>query len=136
MNWRPTSSFPSARRSRRGPVRSCPDIWPCRRSSRIRTIPATVSKNILTGLLRDELKFKGLVVTDAMDMGGVTNLFPPGEAAVRAVLAGADVLLMPPVPDAAMSGLERAVKSKRISTAAHRRFGAANFAGEIQIGTG
>src|SRR5271155_3675346 len=79
------------------------------------TIPATVSKNILTGLLRDELKFKGLVVTDAMDMGGVTNLFPPGEAAVRAVEAGADVLLMPPVPDAAMSGLERAVKSKRIS---------------------
>ena len=79
------------------------------------TIPATVSKNILTGLLRDELKFKGLVVTDAMDMGGVTNLFLPGEAAVRAVMAGADVLLMPPVPDAAMSGLERAVKSKRIS---------------------
>jgi beta-N-acetylhexosaminidase len=80
------------------------------------TIPATVSKNILTGLLRDELKFKGLVVTDAMDMGGVTNLFPPGEAAVRAVQAGADVLLMPPVPDAAIAGLERAVKSKRIST--------------------
>jgi beta-N-acetylhexosaminidase len=79
------------------------------------TIPATVSKNILTGLIRDELKFKGLVVTDAMDMGGVTNLFPPGEAAVRAVQAGADVLLMPPVPDAAMSGLERAVKSGRIS---------------------
>src|SRR3984957_7228410 len=79
------------------------------------TIPATVSKNILTGLLRDGLKFKGLVVTDAMDMGGVTNLYPPGEAAVRAVEAGADVLLMPPVPDAAMSGLERAVKSKRIS---------------------
>jgi beta-N-acetylhexosaminidase len=79
------------------------------------TIPATVSKNILTGLIRDELKFKGLVVTDAMDMGGVTNLFPPGEAAVRAVEAGADVLLMPPVPDAAMSGLERAVKSGRVS---------------------
>jgi beta-N-acetylhexosaminidase len=78
-------------------------------------IPATVSKNILTGLIRDELKFKGLVVTDAMDMGGVTNLFPPGEAAVRAVEAGADVLLMPPVPDAAMSGLERAVKSGRLS---------------------
>src|ERR1700735_4688223 len=79
------------------------------------TLPATVSKNILTGLIREELKFKGLVVTDAMDMGGVTNLFPPGEAAVRAVEAGADVLLMPPVPDAAMSGLERAVKSGRIS---------------------
>jgi beta-glucosidase-like glycosyl hydrolase/CubicO group peptidase (beta-lactamase class C family) len=79
------------------------------------TIPATVSKNIITGLLRDEMKFKGLVVTDAMDMGGVTSLFPPGEAAVRAVEAGADILLMPPVPDAAMSGLERAVRSGRIS---------------------
>jgi beta-N-acetylhexosaminidase len=78
------------------------------------TLPATVSRNILTGLIREELKFKGLVVTDAMDMGGVTNLFPPGEAAVRAVEAGADVLLMPPVPDAAMSGLERAVKSGRL----------------------
>jgi beta-N-acetylhexosaminidase len=79
------------------------------------TIPATTSRNILTGLLRDELKFKGLVVTDAMDMGGVTSLYPPGEAAVRSVEAGADVLLMPPVPDAAMAGLEQGVKSGRIS---------------------
>ena len=74
------------------------------------SVPATISRNILTGLLRDELKFKGLVVTDAMDMGGVTSRYPPGEAAVRAVEAGADVLLMPPVPDAAMAGLERAVQ--------------------------
>ena len=79
------------------------------------TVPATTSKNILTGLLRDEMKFKGLVVTDAMDMGGVTSLYPPGEAAVRSVEAGADVLLMPPVPDAAMAGLERAVESGRIT---------------------
>ena len=79
------------------------------------SVPATTSRNILTGLLRDELKFKGLVVTDAMDMGGVTSRYPPGEAAVRAVEAGADVLLMPPVPDAAMAGLERAVRSGRIT---------------------
>src|ERR1700723_416333 len=79
------------------------------------SVPATTSRNILTGLLRDELKYKGLVVTDAMDMGGVTSRFPPGEAAVRAVEAGADVLLMPPVPDAAMAGLERAVRSGRIT---------------------
>jgi beta-N-acetylhexosaminidase len=77
-------------------------------------LPATLSKNILTGLLRNEMKFKGLVVTDAMDMGGVTSLFAPGEAAVRSVEAGADVLLLPPVPDAAMAGLENAVKSGRI----------------------
>jgi beta-glucosidase-like glycosyl hydrolase/CubicO group peptidase (beta-lactamase class C family) len=79
--------------------------------------PATLSHNILTGLLRDELKFQGLVVTDAMDMGGITVRFAPGEAAVRAVLAGADALLMPPVPDAAFEALQSAVKSGRITKA-------------------
>ena len=78
------------------------------------TVPATTSYSILTGLLRNEMKFKGLVVTDAMDMGGVTSLYPPGEAAIRAVEAGADVLLMPPVPDASLAGLERAVWSGRL----------------------
>ena len=77
--------------------------------------PATLSHNILTGLLRDQLNFQGLVVTDAMDMGGITVRFAPGEAAVRAVLAGADCLLMPPVPDEAFQALEGAVKSGRIS---------------------
>jgi beta-N-acetylhexosaminidase len=76
--------------------------------------PATLSHNILTGLLRDELGFQGLVVTDAMDMGGITVRFAPGEAAVRAVLAGADALLMPPVPDAAFEALQEAVKSGRV----------------------
>jgi beta-N-acetylhexosaminidase len=79
--------------------------------------PATLSYNILTGVLRDELNFQGLVVTDAMDMGGITVRFAPGEAAVRAVLAGADALLMPPVPDAAYEALQDAVKSGRISKA-------------------
>jgi beta-N-acetylhexosaminidase len=79
------------------------------------TMPATISPSILTGLLRGEMKFKGLIVTDAMDMGGLTSLYPPSEAAVRAVEAGADMLLMPPVPDAAMAGLEQAVESGRIS---------------------
>ncbi len=81
------------------------------------TVPASLSRNILTGLLRDEMKYRGLIVTDAMDMGGVTSMFPPGEAAVRAVEAGADVVLQPPVPDAAFAGLENAVKSGRISVA-------------------
>jgi beta-N-acetylhexosaminidase len=76
--------------------------------------PATLSHNILTGVLRDELHFQGLVVTDAMDMGGITVRYAPGEAAVRAVLAGADALLMPPVPDAAFEGLQNAVHSGRI----------------------
>lgn len=78
-------------------------------------IPATVSKNILTTLLRNEIGFKGLIVTDAMDMQGVTSLFGPGEAAARAVEAGADVILMPPNPEAAIRGIAAAVKSGRIS---------------------
>jgi beta-N-acetylhexosaminidase len=78
-------------------------------------VPASLSRNILTGLLRDEMKFRGLVVTDAMDMGGVTSLYPPDEAAIRAVEAGADIVLQPPVPNSALAGLEKAVKSGRLS---------------------
>jgi beta-N-acetylhexosaminidase len=78
--------------------------------------PATLSPHILTELLRKELGFKGLIVTDAMDMGGITVRYAPGEAAVRAILAGVDALLMPPVPDAAFEALQAAVRSGRIST--------------------
>ncbi len=78
-------------------------------------IPATVSQKILTGLLRDELGFQGLIVTDAMDMQGVASLFSQGEAAVRAVEAGADVILMPSDPEACIRALMEAVRSGRIS---------------------
>ncbi len=78
-------------------------------------IPATVSSAVLTGLLREELKFPGLVVTDALAMQGVTKLYDPGEAAVRALEAGADVLLMPKSPEEAIRGVMAAVKSGRIS---------------------
>ncbi len=78
-------------------------------------IPSTVSSAVLTGLLRDDLKFKGIVVTDALDMQGITNLYSQGEAAVRALEAGADVLLMPKSPEQAIRGVVAAVKSGRIS---------------------
>jgi beta-glucosidase-like glycosyl hydrolase/CubicO group peptidase (beta-lactamase class C family) len=78
-------------------------------------LPATLSPNILTGLLRKELGYQGLVVTDAMDMGGITVRYAPGDAAVRAFAAGTDALLMPPVPDAAFDALKEAVNSGRIS---------------------
>jgi beta-N-acetylhexosaminidase len=77
--------------------------------------PATLSYSILTDLLRKQLAFEGLVVTDAMDMGGITVHFAPGDAAVRAFLAGADALLMPPVPDAAYDALLASTKSGEIS---------------------
>jgi beta-N-acetylhexosaminidase len=78
-------------------------------------IPATVSPKVLTGLLRDDLNFKGLVVTDAMDMQGLAKQFSPGEAAVRALEAGADVLLMPPNPEVAIKAVQSAVNEGRLS---------------------
>jgi beta-glucosidase-like glycosyl hydrolase/CubicO group peptidase (beta-lactamase class C family) len=80
-------------------------------------LPATMSSNILTGLLRRELGYQGIIVTDALDMGGVTVRYPPGEVAVRSVEAGADVLLVPPMPEAAIAALKEAVATGRIPVA-------------------
>ena len=80
-------------------------------------IPATVSEHVLTGLLREEMGFRGLIVTDALEMQGIAGLYSQGEAAVRAIEAGADVLLMPTDPEACIRALEAAVKSGRITVA-------------------
>ena len=65
--------------------------------------------------MRDELKFQGLIVTDALEMGGVAKGYSTGEAAVRALEAGADVLLMPSDPEAAIRAVVAAVRSGRLS---------------------
>lgn len=78
-------------------------------------LPATLSPAILTGLLRNELDFKGLVITDALEMAGIAKGFSTGDAAVRALEAGADTLLMPTDPDAAIRAVVNAVESGRIS---------------------
>ena len=78
-------------------------------------VPATMSHEILTGLLRNELGFDGLIVTDALDMGGATATFPPDVAPVQAVLAGADQLLIPPQMDTAYAAVLDAVLSGEIS---------------------
>ena len=57
--------------------------------------PATLAPEVLTGILRDSLGFRGLVVTDALNMGALVNQYGPGEAAVQAMIAGTDILLMP-----------------------------------------
>ncbi len=77
-------------------------------------IPATLSPEVITKILREELGFNGLVVTDAMGMQGVKKNFEVGEAAVRAVLAGNDMILMSPNIQAAQSALLKAVQDKRI----------------------
>ena len=79
------------------------------------TVPASLSAKITDGLLRGELGFRGLVVTDALDMGGIVDHFDPGEAAVRAILAGADEVLKSTDTDAAIAGVRRAVETGRIS---------------------
>jgi beta-N-acetylhexosaminidase len=78
-------------------------------------LPATLSPAILTGLLKEQLGFKGLVVTDALDMGGISKGFTSGEAAVRAIQAGADALLMPADPEAALNAVVAAVEKGRIT---------------------
>lgn len=77
-------------------------------------LPATLSRRVLTELLREEMGFHGLVFTDAMDMNAIDRLYGRGEAAVRAVEAGADVILMPPDVEAAVRGIMDAVLSGRL----------------------
>ncbi|MGI8789107.1 MAG: glycoside hydrolase family 3 protein [Pyrinomonadaceae bacterium] len=79
------------------------------------TMPATLSPTIVTEILKKEMNFDGLIVTDAIDMNGLTLYFTQEEAAVRAVLAGDDVLLKPASADAVIKGLKDAVTSGRIS---------------------
>lgn len=77
-------------------------------------LPGTLSP-VITGMLHADLGFDGLVVTDAMDMSGLTIYFKQDEAAVRAVLAGADMLLKPADTDAMLRGLVGALKSGRLT---------------------
>jgi beta-N-acetylhexosaminidase len=78
------------------------------------TLPATMSPKVLNGLLRQQLGFHGLIVTDALDMGAVTSHYWDGEVVLRSVEAGADILLMPPDSVLAIRVLREAVKSGRI----------------------
>ncbi len=57
--------------------------------------PASMSELIMSTILRDELGYQGIIITDAMDMASITNEYLPGEAAVGAIKAGADIVLMP-----------------------------------------
>lgn len=78
-------------------------------------LATTLSPKIVTDLLRDKLNYKGLVVTDALDMSGVTRYFPSGEIEVRALLAGNDILLLPENIPMAIKGLTDALDNGRIS---------------------
>lgn len=72
-------------------------------------LPATLSRTILTGLLREELGFDGMLVTDAIEMQAVAALFPPGEVAVRALSAGADAICVGIATEASLHELRDAI---------------------------
>ena len=73
--------------------------------------PTTLSQPIVTGLLRRELGFNGLIYTDSMGMAGVAAMYKPGEAAVRAIKAGNDIVLHSPDDGAAFAALRDAIAS-------------------------
>jgi beta-N-acetylhexosaminidase len=77
--------------------------------------PGTLSAAVMTDLLRDSLRFKGLVVTDALQMGAIVTRYGAGEAAVRAFLAGSDLLVMPASPDSALDAMMSAVTAGRVT---------------------
>lgn len=79
--------------------------------------PATLSQPIVTGLLRGELKFDGLVYTDSMGMEAVSRRLAPGDAAALAIKAGNDVVLHSPDDAAAVLGIKAAVETGQIPAA-------------------
>jgi beta-glucosidase-like glycosyl hydrolase/CubicO group peptidase (beta-lactamase class C family) len=79
--------------------------------------PTTLSKKVVTDLLKTELGFKGLVVTDALDMKGVTENHRPGEIELKAFLAGNDILLLPQDVEAAVAEIKNAVDTGLITEA-------------------
>ncbi|MBK9410423.1 MAG: hypothetical protein IPN47_20730 [Gemmatimonadetes bacterium] len=88
-------------------------------------VPATLSPAVMTSLLRDQLRFDGLLISDAMDMAGVVQRFGADEAAKRAIAAGNDILLMPAdIPgtiDAVLAGItEGRYDESRIDASARR----------------
>lgn len=74
-------------------------------------LPATLSPRIMTDLLRNKMGFQGLIVTDALEMGGITSYFGQEEAALRALKAGVDLLLLPPDPLKVIEYLTSAVRN-------------------------
>ena len=95
-------------------------------------VPASLSRNIVENLLIDELKFKGLIVTDALNMAGVVNHFSTEEVALRCVNAGIDLILMPQGETVTIDAIEYAVNNgtvspDRIETSARKILNAKNW---------
>lgn len=77
--------------------------------------PASLSEKMINEVLREDMGFSGVVITDAMNMGAIAENYSPAEAAVKAVLAGVDMILMPEDFSQAYTGVLNAVKSGKIT---------------------
>ncbi len=82
-----------------------------------KNVPSTLSKPIVTGVLRDQLKFNGLIYSDAMNMKGLTKYFPNGLGDAKGLEAGMDVLEFSPDVPAAIAQIKKAIAEGRISQA-------------------
>ncbi len=78
-------------------------------------LPTSLSYRVVTGLLKNQLNFKGLILTDALNMKGVANYSVPGEIDLAALLAGNDILLFPEDVSAAVTKIQMALEQKIIS---------------------
>ncbi len=78
-------------------------------------LASSISKPIVTGILKEQLDFRGLIFTDALGMKGVSKYFAPGETEVKALIAGVDVLLMPRDVPAAFKAIKKAISEGKLS---------------------
>lgn len=78
-------------------------------------LPATLNPEIITGILREDLGFKGIIITDALDMGAISNNFTSGEAVILGIKAGIDILLIPFNQKTAFDRLLESAKTEIIS---------------------
>ncbi len=76
--------------------------------------PTSLSYNAVTGLLRNELCYKGLTFTDALEMKGVTKFFPSGEASVQSIIAGNDILCLPGDIKGSIKEIRKAIRKNKI----------------------
>lgn len=76
--------------------------------------PSSISHKIVTDLLRKQMKFKGLIYTDALEMKGLTKFFPDGEASAQSLIAGNDMLCLPGDIESALEKIKLAIKNRKL----------------------
>jgi beta-N-acetylhexosaminidase len=79
-----------------------------------KNLASSLSPNVVSQLLQEQMGFTGLIITDALDMKGVSNFFKPGELELQALIAGNDILLLPENVPAAIQAIKQAIDSGRI----------------------